>query len=644
MKFHSFIDNIPTESLIFGSCLLLIFIIPFDEGGNGYILQLITQLALLLCAAIWAVQTMGRGKTACIFDWIDLFVLGFLVWSLVSLAFSDYKYATILEVIKLFSYAALFYLCRIMLPLEKRKTLLLMAILGSSGFQFLSALYLYLTHRTPGLQAGFVNINNFACFLLIGINIGLSFVVFSQNDTGLFSKTPVPVQKLAVSVLLGCLVIMALTLKSRGAIISLAGSGLFLTTIKKKKLGVVFFILFCVLIFIPISGDSIFQRLKKTDDPFAYQRIGIWKNSIKMAADHPIFGVGPGMFKYYGHVYNFPVEHLIARYGKRLNGAHSDLLQITAELGFIGLVLFLGGIWRIGYYSVGQLRKYPPTWQSVAASAGILSILMQGLFSNLLLSPAIAMMMALLSVILIDGAERYYQKPLAFRASWSWYAGLLIAFFYILIPVIGYPFLGHSYYLKYQEFMKKRDIRYAVEHLKTAIDYVPIHPTYHYSLGVLYLKAFRNHPNLDAFYEGYKELNEAIRYNPRNANFYESLAALHREMFNQKLRTKPTAENALREYRRALQYTPYNPFFRFSMATLHADLGEFDDAIALLQQAVTIEPNFVGGYQMLGKMLLHLQRPTEAKEAFRQAEEILQRYDPQTQEAAYVRSLLRPIQ
>lgn len=644
MKHYGFIDRITAKNVFFGSLLFLIAIIPFNEGGNGYILQLITQLLLLLWATIWAIQTLRRGKIVFIFDWIDLFVLGFLAWSLVSSAFSAYKYATILELIKIFSYTALFYLCRILFPLEKRRMLVLIAIVGSSAFQFLTALYLYLAHHTPVLQSGFVNTNNFACFLLIGINIGLSFIVFFRDDTGHFSEKQIRIQKIAVGVLLGGMVIMLLAVQSRGAAVSLAGTGLFLTTLRKKKLGLIFLILFCLLILLPMPGGSVFQRLRKADDPFAYQRIGIWKSSLKMVADHPAFGVGPGLFKYYGNTYTFPVEHLIARYGKRLNAAHNDLLQIAAELGIVGFVLFFGGICRVGYYSVVQLRKHPLSWQTVAASAGILGILIQGLFSNLLLSPAIAVMMALFSVILIDGAKHYDPKPVTFLASWRWYIVFLVVGIYILIPVIGYPFLGHFSYLKYQKSMEEGDIPHAAEHLETAIDYVPIHPTYHYSLGMLYLKAFRNLPNLDTFYGGYKALNEAIRYNPRNANFYNGLATLHREMFYRKLRTKPTAENALREYRRALQYNPYNPFFRLSMATLHAELGEFDQAIALLRQAVTIEPNFVGGYQMLGKMLSHLQQPTEAKEAFQQAEEILRRYDPQAQGADYVRSLLRPIQ
>jgi tetratricopeptide (TPR) repeat protein len=362
-----------------------------------------------------------------------------------------------------------------------------------------------------------------------------------------------------------------------------------------------------------------------------------------MAADHPVFGVGLGMYRYYGNAYNFPLEHYIARYGKILDNAHSDLLQIGTELGFIGLALFLGGIGWAGYYSLIQLRKHPPSWYVVAASTGILGVLIQGLFSNLLASPAIALVTVVFGVILLDGAGKYHRKTLTFSASWQWYIALLLVFIYILVPVICYPLLGHIHYLKFLELRQKKNAPDAVAHLKAAIDYVPIHALYHYTLGSLYLAAFRNLPDFDAFYEGYKSLTEAVRYNSRDYAAYQNLAELHREMFYQKLRTKPTAQNALREYRHALRYNPFNPFILFSMATLHAETGEFEQAITLLQQAVTIEPNFVGGYQMLGDLLLHLQRKEDAENAFQRADYISKEYNAENYGSDYVKSLLRSI-
>ena len=87
---------------------------------------------------------------------------------------------TILELIKIASYAAVFYLCRMIFPLQNTRSLLLFTIFSSSVIQMFVAWYLYLSHHTTVLRADFVNPNNFACFLVFGVNIGLSFILFGD--------------------------------------------------------------------------------------------------------------------------------------------------------------------------------------------------------------------------------------------------------------------------------------------------------------------------------------------------------------------------------------------------------------------------------------------------------------------------------
>ena len=183
----------------------------------------------------------------------------------------------------------------------------------------------------------------------------------------------------------------------------------------------------------------------------------------------------------------------------------------------------------------------------------------------------------------------------------------------------------------------------AVTHLQSALKYVPIQAYYHYTLGQLYATAFRNQPNLDAYYEGYRSITQAIRHNPHEAQFYMGLAELHRGMYRQKLPIAQAASNALREYMRALEVEPFNPFMRATLATLYADIGEFDQAISVLQKAITDEPNFVRGHQLLGEFYSHLQQQSKAQEAFSRAEEILKAHLLDESEPGYVQALLQPL-
>lgn len=631
------------EKTIFFSLAALLIVLPFNEGGNGYILQFVTHLILLVCGTVWAIAALRRREIRLLFDWIALFVVGGIFWMSVSTYFADYKYAALFELVKLLSYAALFYLCRIFFPLNGLRNWLLGAIAASGALQLGVAVYARFIGGSPILQAGFVDPNLLACFWGIGANIALSFLLFHKTASNQsFPKLLVSV-KIGAGMAAASFVLAILAINSRGAALGLAVTLAMLASFKKKYLGLVVIGIFCLALVIPFPGGSLLQRLSKRHDPLAYERPNIWKSSLRIAVEHPVFGVGPGMYAFCSEPYNFPLTDLPARYEKRLNVAHSDTLQIAAEQGFVGLLIFLGGAGWLLWQNIRLLRQQPVSWTTIAAFTGLLSVAIQGLFSTLLTSPAIAMSAALLAVIVIDRAGTSRQKIVRLTPSWKWYAVLALAVIYLLVPVIIEPFLGQFHYRQYQSHMTAKEFQAAVEHLKSSIKYAPGYAYSQHSLGKLYLAAFRNQPNLDAFYEGYTALTAAIRCNPKDFELYLNLAELHRAMFYQKLRTPPTAENALQAYQQARRLHPFHPFQLFSMATLHADLNQFDQAIALLQDAVKIEPNFVGGYQMLGKMLRHLQRTAEADRAIQQADDILRRYPNAASYSEYVRLLLRPI-
>lgn len=642
MKRSLFPNGAFAERIGFLGCLALLLIMPFDEGGNGYIVQLVLQLLLLLGGIAWAIQAIRRRTVTLHWQPVDWWIAGFLIWSAGSLMIADYRYAAIFELIKLLAYAALFYLLRTFVPLQHKRVWLLAALLASSLIQIVVGLFSVVIRHTSILQAGFVNPNELACFLVMGSTIALSIFLFYRRPDG-FGKT---CQIVSLVTCIG-LSLAVLSLQSRGGALGLAATGLLLTLLRNKKVTLVFVTLMLAVLILPLPQGNLLTRLQKRGDSLAYQRVDIWQSSLKMWADHPVVGVGLGMFKYYGAAYNFPVEHQIARYGKRLDLAHSDLLQIAAESGSIGLVLCLGGIVTL---ALSSMRQFPTTvrdWPFAAASVGLLGIFVQGLVSNLLLSPALALSAVVFGSILLDGSGKKQPRQIVLSATprsvRQWYAGLGIVVVYLLVLVVGAPFWGHRHSLQYERFRLQGKIQVAVTHLRKAIRWVPIQAYYHASFGQLYAAAFRNQPNLDAFYEGCQAFTEAIRHNPRESEFYVKRAELHREMFHQKLSTLPTAENAIRDYQRALQYDPYNPFIRVSLATLYADVNEFDRALSTLREAVTLEPNFVGGHQLLGRMLVHLKRDGDARAAFVLADAVLAQYRGMKTDSEYIRLLLQPL-
>ena len=64
-------------------------------------------------------------------------------------------------------------------------------------------------------------------------------------------------------------------------------------------------------------------------------RLVLWKNALKAFWDHPLFGIGPGVYHYIGQVY--PTWHLTEHLAFVRNlSAHNVFLHFLAEMGLVG--------------------------------------------------------------------------------------------------------------------------------------------------------------------------------------------------------------------------------------------------------------------------------------------------------------------
>lgn len=89
------------------------------------------------------------------------------------------------------------------------------------------------------------------------------------------------------------------------------------------------------------SNQSYMERLESTfnitSDGSNLGRIYVWKADKQMILDHPIIGVGPGLWgKKYAEQYQLKQEM------QNLGHSHNNTLQIASESGILGLIGFLG--------------------------------------------------------------------------------------------------------------------------------------------------------------------------------------------------------------------------------------------------------------------------------------------------------------
>lgn len=92
-------------------------------------------------------------------------------------------------------------------------------------------------------------------------------------------------------------------------------------------------------------------------------RITIWKITLKMIADHPILGIGTSMFSSHWDKTYRPSEFSVS-----IAYAHNIILQIAAEFGIIGLIIFGLIIGHVVLTALGTLNTTDMLYRGITAA------------------------------------------------------------------------------------------------------------------------------------------------------------------------------------------------------------------------------------------------------------------------------------
>lgn len=178
--------------------------------------------------------------------------------------------------------------------------------------------------------------NDFA----LSVNVVIPFCLFMMLESQSVTK------KLFYAGTLAVLILAVAATQSRGGILALAGVGFYYWLKSDRKIiGVVGMVLVSVLI-VSTAPPQFFERMEtmtKTGDEMegsAHGRILAWTSAIRMAADHPLLGVGVGHFPV-----KYGAEYRPEGYGQNeipWQTAHSSYFLVLGELGIPGIIFLMG--------------------------------------------------------------------------------------------------------------------------------------------------------------------------------------------------------------------------------------------------------------------------------------------------------------
>ena len=362
------------------------------------------ELVILLLVFLWLWRVNNREiedgsrKTKKEEQGIRRTQLDLPIWLFVGLAgiscfFSIYKYAGLLEMLRLLTMVGVFYLVVNNFDRRMRLRLATLVIIMGAGMSLLGLgqYFCGLTHFWWGadefLTSTYVNHNHFAGYLEMAIPLAIGILIGLKRD-GVSSDF----QFLSFRIgLAGALLIMIAALvfsQSRGAWVCLTVSLIIMNIalvkgqiLKRQSLFVFLLLIALGIAFIGGGYDAVSKRLGTAKEinkaEFIETRKKVWQGSIDMIKANPLIGTGIGTF-----VWGFPGYRPKGLAGVRAHCAHSDFLHMMTEMGVLALPLM---VWMIGVviYKGFRYSSRPTFGLSdgivLGGTVGILSLALHGL-------------------------------------------------------------------------------------------------------------------------------------------------------------------------------------------------------------------------------------------------------------------------
>jgi len=481
---------------------------------------------------------------------------------------SIYSHATRDELLKVLAYVAVFFLIiNNIKTRDQMRRLVLAIIITGTIVAFLGILqmlsgtnkiyWFWLSKYKIGNYFGpYVNPNHFAGYMGMVIPLGIGLLI-----AHLLKHSFIPAgswrHRLSViesylsknSLLIFLIVIMGLSLifsLSRGGILCFLFSMVFFFTIlgikrsqrKKRKIGAVILgLIFAMLIWIGI--DPVLKELSTLADIrfTSDTRTVVSKDTLDIARDFPFFGVGLGNFQ---HIYP---KYTTLKLRGVFTHAHNDYMEMLADTGWPGAILFFGGIvfLLIKTLLLWHRRRDPfVTGITLGGVTGAVFILLQNMVTFNFHIPANAMLFFIilgLTVVVVHSSIPVRNISLHPRMKLAVYPMMFILLAGLAVTVVS-AYQGEKYFKLY----KRSTSPMIPQDLIKSIDCDPSDAACHYELGRYYAKAMSKcckegnwkyvngkwdfEPGKDAFSNGLMALDsyfQAVILQPANAWYHFNL-------------------------------------------------------------------------------------------------------------------------
>jgi O-antigen ligase len=321
-------------------------------------------------------------------------------------------------------------------------------------------------------------------------------------------------------------------------------------------------------------------------DPTLGGRTVMWKGTVNMIRDNPLWGTGPGSWQW---IYQFYKDPALP---SRPDYTHNDFLNLASDYGLVGFLIMAA--FFVGFYRhAWSLSKplHPPEQRAFAIGAmvSVTSLLVHSWFDSNLHIPGNAVLLATImggTAAMEDSSRRFPRQPLNRLPRYALGAAIL------LVAAFGMWSL-----------------------VPTAL------ATRYVDLGNSLKRNLNNELALEYY-------DYAAYLDPRNPEPHALAGNVYRNMANWRLGSEKQEERrqfaaqAVRVYEDSLHLNRHQALVWLDKAKMHEVLGENDLALSSYEQAIKVYPANPHAYFLLGRFFRDHGEPKRALEAFKKSREL----------------------
>lgn len=367
------------------------------------------------------------------------------------------------------------------------------------------------------------------------------------------------------------------------------------------------------------------------------RRMAIWKCTWMMIKDHPLLGSGIGTYKYNTLRYQAKFfeqgdNRSIYPYGVA-DKAHNEYIQLWAELGTIGLAIFLWLIIAYFIYGIRYLKREKDEQKQgimIGMMGAVVAFLVDSFFwFPLHLSANLSLLWLFIGLTMVMGLEKnagsaskskrnniYKFKPALYIIV------ILLAAF--LCITVARPFVARTYWYYGNEEGNNQNYDKAIKRYESGLKWDPYLGALYYNLGIVSMDHSTALTNFEKAVKNFDFLDL-----PQN------LAVIYF--------AKGDLEKAINEFKRAISYQRREG----TMPPLYSDLGNtylklarYEPAEIAFKEALKIDPNLVSAHYRLAEAYL---RQNKVEEGLVELKKVIE-LAPESEEAKYARDIIQKIE